>query len=297
MRSWVFVAFALVLILPAAARARPLAEPVAQMVRAAADDPETLAVVARVARKANPDSAAEIDALVADLTASAKARKTAEQARQGFFQGWQGDVELGGNVSTGNTNQQGVAFGLDIKKEGPRWAHDFDATADYGREDNATNKERYFLAWSSHYKLNTRLYVAGVLWGESDRFAGYYWRLSESVGLGYKVVDRPDMELNLEAGAAMREANYVDLGAETTGAARAAEYFSWKFGARSEFTQSAVSYLDRENSTFLGAAAIKTRLRGPLSVRASVDYRYESDPPPDRKKDDTTTRLTLVYDF
>lgn len=279
------------------AGATPLPAPVAQMIAAAANDPETLATVVRVAKKANPDSIAEIDAQVADLKTEAAARKRRQAATQGFFEGWEGKGELGGSISTGNTQEQGIALGLELEKDAPRWWHSVDATVDVKREDRELTKERYFVSLATQYKLTRRAYVVGVLWGESDRFAGYYSRFSESLGLGYRLADGPTFKLRVEGGPAMREANYIETGAEQSGSFRAAEYLSWKLDARNEFTERLVGYLQSGNSTVIGSAALTTRLYEALAARASFEIRYESEPPLGRENTDTTSRVTLVYAF
>jgi putative salt-induced outer membrane protein len=267
------------------------------MIEAAANDPEEFDAVVRVAKKTNPDSIAEIDAQVAQLKARSEARKTREAATQGFFQGWEGKGQAGATVSTGNTKQEGVALGLELEKDAPHWWYDLDATVDVLREDKEVTKERYFVSISTHYKLTRRAYVVGVLWGESDRFAGYYSRFSESLGMGYRLVDNSKVKLRVEGGPALREANYIETGPERSGSFRAGEYLSWKFGLRNEFTQSVVGYLQSGNSTVIGSTALTTKLYDALAARASFEIRYESQPQLGRENTDTSSRVTLVYSF
>ncbi|CAN7260369.1 DUF481 domain-containing protein [Phenylobacterium sp. LjRoot219] len=289
-------AAAAVLLPGAAAQAKPPPEAVAAMIEAAASDPEALKTVARVAKKTNPDSIVEIDAQVAQLKAREAERKV-EMASRGFFAGWEGEGEVGGGVSTGNTDEERLALGLELEKDALHWRHSVDLTADLQREDGETTKERFFLSLSSQYKITRRLYAVGVLWGEGDRFAGYYSRFSESVGLGYRLVDRPGVKFRVEAGPALRQADYIDTGHEHSASLRAAEYLSWKFASRGTFTQRAVAYWEAGNSTLIGTTALTTTLYEALAARASFEVRHESQPPLDRDSTDTTTRLTLVYSF
>lgn len=290
-------ALAAALLAAGGAQAKPPPEAVAEMIAAAAADPETLKAVVRVAKRTNPDSIAEIDAQVAELQAEAAAERKVELAEQGFFDGWKGKGEIGGSVSTGNTDQESLALGLELEKDGLRWWHTADLTADLQREDREMTKERYFLSLASHYRITRRVYAVGVLWGEGDRFAGYYSRFSESLGLGYWLVERPDVKFRVEAGPALRQANYIDTGAEHSASLRLAEYLTWKITPRSTFTQRAIAYWESGNSTVIGSTALTARLFEALAARASFEVRYESQPPRSRDSTDTTTRLTLVYDF
>lgn len=289
-----------------AAYAAPLPESVAGMIRAAAaDDRETLRTVVKVAKKAHPDSVAEIDALAAvasgeaapGTSAAASGTPAAAPEPGGLLGGWQGEAELGGTIKTGNTDETGVSAGLELATDGPRWARDLNIKIDRKSESGELTTDRYFLAYSHQRKLTPRLYVAGVLWGERDIFAGYEYRFSESLGLGYRLFDRPGLKLRVEAGPALRQAEYLSQDFDSNVAARAAGYLAWRLTPRLNYTQSLVAYLDSTNSTLLAASALTTKLEGRLSARFSYEVRHEAAPPADREQTDTTTRLTLVMDF
>lgn len=298
MRKWIpRIAAASLTLSASMARAAPLPQPVADMIEAASDDAETLKAVVKTAKKSNPGSVAEIDAQVAALARRTAAEKARQAANASFFQGWTGEVEFGGSISTGNTEETTLAAAVDLEKETPKWEHDLNITVDRKRESGETTKARYFLAYSSQRKLSPRLYAVGVLWGERDPFAGYDFRFSESLGLGYRLVDRPGLKLKVEAGPALRQAGYLSNDYESTVAARGAGYLTWRLGPRLEYTQSLVTYLDSKNSTLLAASALTIKLGGRISARGSYEVRHEEAPPQGRRKTDTTSRATLVFGF
>ncbi|HEY2753164.1 DUF481 domain-containing protein [Phenylobacterium sp.] len=298
MRSWIVSIIAAPLTLTAlVAHAAPLPQAVSDMLRAAADEPDTLDAVVRAAKKANPDSVAEIDAEVKALKARAAADKAAEVANQGFFEGWSLKGELGGSISTGNTESEALAAALSAEKRTPIWVHDFDMSVDFKRENEETTKDRYFGAYSIQRNITPRFYGVGVLWGERDRFAGYNYRFSESLGVGYRLFDGPGLKLRVEGGPAARQSEYLVTGYDLTYATRLAEYLSWQITQRLEFSQSLVTYLETKNSTVIGDASVTTKLQKRLSARASYEVRHEASPPVGRKNTDTTTRLTLVFTY
>ncbi len=290
-------AAALALAVPAVAHAAPLPRPVADMIEAAADDPDTLKAVVKAAKKANPDSIAEIDAQAAAAATRAAAEKVTKTANAGFLRGWTSKFEVGGSIKTGNTEEQAFTAAIEVDRETPRWEHNLNLTVDRKAESGELTTDRYFLAYSAQRKFSPRFYVVGVLWGERDPFAGYDFRFSESVGLGYRIIDAPDLKLRLEAGPGLRQAEYLGNDYQNTVAARGAGYLTWRLGPRLEFTQSLVSYLEAKNSTLLAATALTTKLEGNISAKASYEVRHEAEPPAGRQKTDTTSRLTLVFGF
>ncbi len=297
MSRWISRIAAVSLALAAsAAHAATLPQPVADMIAAAADDPETLRAVVKAAKKTNPDSIAEIDALAAAATKRVTAEKAERAAKAGFLRAWTGTVAFGVAVKTGNTDERGFTAALDIEKDTPKWDQDLNVTADRKTEDGQLTTDRYFLAYSDQLKLSPRLYAVGVLWGERDTFAGYEYRFSEGVGLGYRVFDGPDLKLRIEAGPAVRQAQYLP-DYNSTVAVRTAANLTWLIDPRLQFTQSLVSYLDTQNSTLLSSTGLITKLQSRISAKLSYEVRHEANPPQGRQKTDTTSRITLGYGF
>lgn len=282
---------------PTIAAATPPPKAVTDMIAAAAGDPATLKAVVATAKKTNPDSIAEIDAQVADLAAAAETARVERLQHQGFLEGWTGQGQVGAFLTTGNVDDRGVALGLGFAKETLRWRHAIDMTADYQETDDVVTKERYFAGYSGDYKFSERFYAAGVLSAEKDKFAGFKSRFTESLGLGYRIINRPDLKLSVEGGPALRQTDYYDTGSDSSVAGRIAGDLAWTIREGTVFTQTASAYLASDNSTLAATSAITTKLQGDLSARASFDVRHETDPPVGRDKTDTTTRVTLVYSF
>ncbi len=279
------------------AHAAPLPRAVADIIDAAADDPDALSVVARAVKKANPGAAADVDAHVAALTARVAAEKARQVADLGLFEGWTGDIDLGGAINTGNTDDRSLTAALVLDRETPVWEQQVNLRVSFKSEDGDTTTDRYFLTYAIIRNLNARLYVGGMLWAERDRLAGHNYRFSEGLGLGYRLVQTLGLKLSAEGGLALRQSEYLVRGHEATVAARLAGYLTWRIAPRLEFSQNLVTYLDTKNSTVLARSALTTRLQGNLSARASYEVRYEDNPPEGRELTDTTTRATLAFDF
>ena len=282
---------------PAVAMAAPLPAEVARMIEAAAQTPGALATVAEVARRTHPESLDEIDAQVAALTTRAEEERIARITSLRFRDGWKGEGQAGGFISTGNSEDVGGSGGLTFSKETLRWRHEIRMAGDYQRSNGEVSKERYFAGYAGQWKLNGRAFVATTLTGERDRFAGFRSRFTESVGVGYRLIDRPDLRLDVQAGPALRQTNYYDLDNEIAFSARFGGDLSWTIRPDLVFTQNTTLFLDSVSSSLTSSTALTTKLRGDLSARASFDVRVEAEPPADREHTDTTTRATVVYSF
>ena len=143
MRDWILGIAAVGLALGARpAHAAPLPQAAADIIDAAAEDPETLSGVVRAVKKANPDSIAEIDAQVAALGARPEIKQA--QLDAGLLDGWSGKGEFGASLSTGNTEDQGFSASVSLERQTPLWGHDLNVAVDYKEEDEKTTKDRYF---------------------------------------------------------------------------------------------------------------------------------------------------------
>jgi putative salt-induced outer membrane protein len=298
-KRFMLMPFLLVPVFTGAALASPIPPKVAQIIRVAAASGNSgeLAAAAKLAKKTNPGAVAEIDALVAQQKAYYDARNRYLLSHQGFLEGWKGQGEAGGSNSTGNTRSTNIALGLNFTKHGLKWDQALDATVDYQRDNGKESKSRYFASYSGHYNIADRLYSLGLLSWEDDRFAGYDQRLSESVGFGYRILRGPTMNLAVEAGPALRQTDYIIGTQESKLAGRASMTYRWDILPNLTLTQAATYYAEAQDSTTTSDTGVTVKVMSNLSARASYHIQYESNPPLALTKTDTTTRLTLVYDF
>jgi putative salt-induced outer membrane protein len=280
-----------------AARAAPIPDAVAAMIDAAAGDAAQLKIVADIAKKTNPQSAAEIDAKVAGITTAAARARDEKLAAQGVFDGWTGSGEIGGSISSGNTNTKALAIGINLNKETRAWKHALRGFVDFQRQDGRTTRERYFAGYEGNYNITPDFYALATLAYEKDRFSGFDRRFSESLGLGYKVINSENIKLAIEGGPALRQTRYTSGIDDSAFAARGAGNLNWTISPALSFTENATIFYDSFNTSVQSITALTAKLGGALSARASFQYNNESNPPAGRKNSDTTSRLTLVYSY
>lgn len=286
-----------ILLLATPAMAEPIPPAVAAMIDAAAANPDHLRVVGEIAKKTNPASAAEIDAKLAAIrTAAAKAREE-KLAAQGLFEGWTGNGDFGGFVSSGNTENRGLAVGINLSKETRRWKHGVRGQVDYQQDLGVTSRERFFAGYEGNWKFSPRGFAVLVLNYERDRFTGFNSRFSQALGLGYRLVDTPGLTVAFDGGPALRQTLFTTGAQENVLAARAAVNAKWVMTRNLTLSQTATYYADNVNSSLLALSQLTARLNGRLSARLSVQLNNESNPPAGRENTDTVTRATLVYNF
>lgn len=287
---------------------KPEPDPIRQMLAAAMatrKDGDVEAVGA-LAKKTNPERIADIDAMLIDYrarrTAEKKAAADAARAKLAaakFWQNWKGEGQIGAAQSSGNTSSTGLSLGLALNRKGIDWDQRFRAQADYQRTNGSTSMERYLVEYEPQIKVSDRAFAYGLGRWERDRILGFGNRWNASAGMGYKVIANKAMTLNLKAGPAWRETDYLpgrgQSESELTGLAGID--FGWNLSPTLRLTQTASTIVGQHNSVTSSLTALNAKLTGALSARFSYSADIDTRPPPGIEKVDTLTRFTLVYGF
>jgi putative salt-induced outer membrane protein len=280
--------------------------PVQSMIDAAIaeGDADTVRSVFALAKKTNPEDAAALDAMLADFeakeaekAAAAAAAEEAEMRNAGLLDNWSGQGQLGAFRSTGNSSNTGITAGLALEKTGINWHHKLTGLADYQRTNGVTTREQFIVAYEANYDISDRIYAYGLAQYERDTFQGYNARYTASGGLGYRVIVEEDMQLNVKAGPAYRQTEFVDGTSSSSIAGLAALDFDWQISDNLRLTEDAAAYIESGNNTFVSTTGLVAGLGGGLSASLSYTIEHETDPPLGAVKTDTLTRASLIYDF
>lgn len=308
---------AIILPVPEAAAAEPaLPAPVRAMIDAAiaTGDEAKVRTVVDLAKATNPAAAGDIDALFQAFAANqSEQRRLAEERRlaalhqASAFDNWKGRGEIGGFRSTGNSNNTGLSAALNLKREGVDWTHQLRGTVDYQRSAGVTTREKYFAAYEPRYQIGDDLFTYGLGQFESDRFQGFDARYALSAGVGYQAIKRPDLNLAVKAGPALRLTEFTTGESDLRLAGLLGLDFDWTFADGVKLTQdtnlvaetggAATVIFDSRNTTLALITGLEARITGKLSTRLSYAVDYQSDPPAGKVGTDTLSRVTFVYGF
>nr|WP_294810155.1 DUF481 domain-containing protein [uncultured Sphingomonas sp.] len=256
-----------------------------------------VAVIVKYARNADPASADLVVKTATDWRNDRLAQANRKIREADFFDLVKGRAELGGYMSTGNTENIGLTAAIEVKREALEWRHKLRLQADYQESLGLVTRERYLAAYEPNWKFDDRAYMYGAAQYESDRFSGFYDRISVSSGAGYSAIKSPAVKLDLELGPAYRLTRFIDDKTESNLAARGSMDFGLKLSSSISVTQNASAYLQDANSTVSSRSALLAKLFGPFSAQFSYTLQYESTPPIGRQTTDTTSRAALVVDF
>jgi len=256
--------------------------------------PKERKTIENVAKRLYPSSRPEIDKLVDRIEDEEKA----QVGRQRFAQGWSGEGSLGASVSSGNTSEWSASASLDIQRKGPRWKHNFGFDIDLKQSEGDRTAEQ----WSTQYRARRDIshspwFAFASIHYEHDRLQGIERRFTETVGAGYQLIDRDELELELSSGPALRQTRFYDQADENRIAAFIGTELKWEITDTLTFKGKAGAVLDSDSSTLSSSTSLTTNIYGRLSGRLSFDVDVETRPPEGKRKVDTETSMSLVLGF
>lgn len=188
MRTLIGFLVALLLASGPPAFAEDLPPGLAELLREA--NPKERDTIKNVAKRAYPEKRKAIDDLVDDI----KDEEEVRVAKSGFVKGWSGEGSLGGNISSGNTDEWNLSVGLDIKRKGPRCEHWIQASIDLNDVEGQRTDERVDAAYRARFDFEeSRWFLFGSLRYDREPFQGTNHRFTESAGGGYELIDGASM--------------------------------------------------------------------------------------------------------
>ncbi len=216
---------------------------------------------------------------------------------------WKSEMELGIIRVTGNTQTQTLDTKGDVIYEVGKWHHHGHIEG-YGQQttDNSTGQsnntaERYELSGQSDYKFDQYNYTFGLVKLQKDRFSGFEYENTASLGYGRKVIKQPAMELDLEAGPGVQFFKPNNSAATNEALLRLAGKYWWAITEHSKFTQNLSVDIGGRFTTTKSVTGVRASISDKLALKFTYTLRNKSSVPVGTKKTDTELATTLVYLF
>lgn len=219
-------------------------------------------------------------------------------AEEGAEPGWSGDAGLGMVVTTGNTDTETVNAKTALIYRAVSWKHTGKLDLLRGSDNDEINADRLTVSAKSERNLSEASYIFGLVNYEDDRFSGFDYRASESLGYGRRLLQTDKLTLNAEGGLGARQSKASDTDeSQSDGIVRLAGLFEWVISGSARFSEE----LDSESGGGLtvtrSVTTLSTQIAGNLAAKFGIRITRSSDAPPGIDNTDTETSTTLVYEF
>lgn len=243
-----------------------------------------------------PDPASGADVLAADGASSAAA---AQEEGKAAARAITGALDLGASLSSGDTRERALSARIEARQGlGEHWRHELAVDGDWARRSGATSQQRLTGEHRLFYAFSKRATVFQFLRGEYDRFAGFDYRITESIGVGYDVVSTPRLTWHLEGGPGVRFIALADSPAmEQEPIARLSSELTWRLRPDWTLENRSSAFLGGEGNTLENRISLEARINSALFGRVSLHLRYDTKDLAGISKLDTLTRFSIGYRF
>ncbi len=225
-----------------------------------------------------------------------------EPQRTSFWKGWGGNVALGLNGASGNTERLNLRGEINGTRDTEFMTTSATALYTYATDDGEASESRFFTGLRNDWKIQEsrwRVFGEGSL--EFDDFQDWDYRVAAAGGMGYEFIDNEKTTLLGRVGLGLsREIGGEDNSIRPEGLLGAD--FSHQLTERQKLTADATLYPDLSETgefRFVGNAAWEMLIDPEvnMSLRLGIEDRYDSTPGGDNKKNDIAYFAMLVWEF
>lgn len=232
---------------------------------------------------------------------------TSVQAAEEEKKNWQASAELGIILTSGNTESTSVKGKIDAKHELDSWSNQYIIDALF-KEDEVTNADgdketqktadKYFLSAQGNYKLETKndslfVYAAHT----EDKFGAFATISTVAAGYGTRLLESESFFLDADIGPGFTQNETQDGIKDDSFIVRGNADFQWVISESATFTQKLSIETGGDNTQTKSDTAIAVKINGSLQMKAGISLTNNSEAPADKEKTDTTSYVTLVYNF
>ena len=213
---------------------------------------------------------------------------------------WKGNITLGGNLQTGNSETMNISAGASATR---RTVNDrFSLNFLYNRteDDGEKTAENRYGQLKYDYFLNPVWYLYLNIDMLSDEFEDINLRTTVGPGIGYQIWEEENKALSLEAGVSYTSEDRDQAEDSDWLSARVGANYMYKLFERVLFTDQFVIYPDLEETgeyLLRNETALVTDINSRLAFKLSNIWERNSTPEQGLDKDDLTWILGLQYSF
>jgi len=203
-----------------------------------------------------------------------------------------GYVGTSGNTDTDTYNTE-LLFTYDTEK----WLHNVKFQALGSQENSQAKAERYYLEDKSDYNLDDHhyLFVKGSY--TDDRFSGFNYQAALSGGYGRYFIRNDSLEFQGFGGVGYRQNDEINGINDGEVIFTLGEKVSWDISDSAALTHSFTAELGDERTVSVLEVGLETNIIGGVTTKLAFQARNNSEVPVGRKKTDTLTSVSLVYNF
>lgn len=248
------------------------------------------------------DSAVDtrIENLQDDIDDDFERRDMGAFGNQGRALGYTGSLALQASASSGNTDTSSIGVGANMGYfDG---TNGYDVQFSYQRSENEGTLDEDSLLYEAQYtrNLTSTLYGFGKLQGSIDNADLGGFDTSDNylgLGLGYRVIQTPDVQWDVQAGLGYRVADLDGISDFNEPALSMSSSYYNRFSETVAFTMDTDVIGSDSDTVIFNDLGVNVSMTETLALRTSLVTEYHTDPAAGRDDTDNKFGVSLVYNF
>ncbi len=223
---------------------------------------------------------------------------------------WSSKSQAGFVMARGNTETETANAKFEIDYEVEKWKHSFDSSLLYGQSSDVTTGERWDAKWQSDNKISERSFWFGSLRYEDDRYSGFDYQATASVGAGRDFIENDDTKLSIQLGVGVRRLRPEELvrnellevidripgQIEDDLVGNGTLKFEHAFNESTKVLNTLLVESGSANTLAQNELALQVQMSRLFALAVGFKVRNNTQPPPEQESMDTLTTLNLVFE-
>lgn len=222
---------------------------------------------------------------------------TPAHAGEADARAWENHIDLGAVRTSGNTSTTTLNGAWNSVLERPLWRVEIAALTNASSSNNTTTAETYEASFQTDRNLDASTWTFVHLGFESDRFAGYRQRFSETAGIGRWLFRSECTEWKAELGGGLRQTRATDHHRIRETILRASTNMEWHVSDTTELSQELNTEGAGRRWTSKSVTALTTRINAHVSSKIALRLTHNSRAPAGKKKLDSELTAGLSFNF
>ncbi len=231
-----------------------------------------------------------------NISAQETAKKEEEKKK------YKGSLDAGANFANGNSKEQSIQanFNFDYKFN-KETSNVFRSRADNKKQNDIRTREMYFVNNQTKKSISKSNFKFLEIEYVSDRYGGYNYRITETVGLGRKLLDGEKFKLTIQSSIGMRQIKLINSDDSTDKSndfvVRAGSHLDAEINENVSLEENFDISTDQNATIIRSDTNLRILLSKKLYFKFGILIQRVSNVPVGRKNSDVTTGVKLGYEF
>jgi len=211
---------------------------------------------------------------------------------------FEGSFDVGATFSNGNSKEQSIQSNFDLDYHFTKEISNIlKARAENKEQNEVRTKEEYFVNNQTRQSIDKLHFKFSELQFVSDRFGGYNYRVSQTIGLGKKLVDSKRYKVSVQAGVGLRQSKLINGEKRNSPTLNFGSNINLKINEHVTFEEFLSVSADNYATIIRSDANLKILVSKKLYFKLGVLIERTSTVPEGTKNSDITTGIQLGYEF